>query len=599
MEESQNFEHEHPLVLLINEEQMMMSNQSGVADCWRCGEKVSVPSFSCVECGFYLHKQCAEAPLEINHPFHPDHLLVLLRNSPYASKGHIVCDFCDKTCKRFVYHCSCDLDFHIKCAFFTYNIAQNNLKDQLLEHVAHEYLSVSPENNVEELGKPTMFFACWEPLENYTYFSPDCGFNLHKKCADLPLKINELGHEHTLSLQFNSKQLSCYVCGETQQTGFVYCCPPCNSAVHIECVPPPFVEVKCRQHAFTLFQRRAPFICDAYSCPGCKVIFHAKCVTQVKGSYFIDSLENEDEKSTDSLAFLNDKSIDPITVIERNDAGEAAKVKHFLHAHELMLRDNIAENDKCCDGCRLPISASFYYCSQCDFFLHKACSGLPKMKHVWFHNCQEPLPLALYNFFKCLECRYWSTGFCYKCSECHHLICLRCVIALSPGALTCPGHKHPLFFYKESGGLCSACGYNVRGALRCKDCDFILCHICVSLPTRAQHKCDKHLLGLTYHDDNNYSECHYCDICEEPRDPNHWFYHCATCDNSAHINCVLGRYPYIKLGKRLIKQNHPHPLTFVNKMYYYPECVKCGKPCEDLALECAESGCNYIVHWKC
>ncbi|XVF65486.1 hypothetical protein PTKIN_Ptkin09bG0253300 [Pterospermum kingtungense] len=83
MEESQNFGHEHPLVLL--EEEQMLSNQSGVSDCWRCGEKVSAPSFGCVGCGFYLHKKCGEAPLEINHPFHHHHPLVLLQNSPYAS----------------------------------------------------------------------------------------------------------------------------------------------------------------------------------------------------------------------------------------------------------------------------------------------------------------------------------------------------------------------------------------------------------------------------------------------------------------------------------------------------------------------------------
>ncbi|XVF65489.1 hypothetical protein PTKIN_Ptkin09bG0253600 [Pterospermum kingtungense] len=667
MEESQNFGHEHPLLLLINEEQMMMSHQSGVADCWRCGEKVSsAPCFSCLECGFYLHKQCAEAPLQINHPFHHDHPLVLQEIPSHY--GRCVCDFCRKTCKMLVYHCSCGLDFHIKCALFTYHIAGNNLKE--LEHVGYKDPLFSAENNVEKLEDLTICFVCQEPLANYTYFSPDCGFNLHKKCAALPLKINEMGHKHPLTLQFNSKRLPCEMCPENQQGGLVYCCPPCNSVFHIECVPPPFVEVKCRQHAFALFQRRAPFICDAcgiqgnyagyiccscniivhkkcmslpriikskwhdhcifhayfhqeedfksrdclichhevnpshgsYSCSYCNFIFHVKCVTEVKGSYFIVSLEDElDERSSVSLALLQDKSIDPITVVERNDAGEATKVKHFKHVHELMSRDNIAENDKCCDGCRLPISTSFYYCSRCDFFLHKACAEFPKKKHLWFHPCQNPLILKLYNFFVCRICGYLSNGFGYGCNECDGDICFRCVIALSPGALTCPGHEHPLFFYKRYIGQCSVCGADVRGALRCKDCNFGLCQICFSLPTTAQHKCDKHLLELTYHDDNSYSECHYCDICEEPRDPNLWFYHCATCDTSAHINCVLERYPYIKLGELFIfkKGDHPHPLAFVKKMCYYPECVKCGKPCQDLALECAESGCNYIVHWEC
>ncbi|MFQ6655770.1 hypothetical protein Gotur_026182 [Gossypium turneri] len=45
--------------------------------------------------------------------------------------------------------------------------------------------------------------------------------------------------------------------------------------------------------------------------------------------------------------------------------------------------------------------------------------------------------------------------------------------------------------------------------------------------------------------------------------------------------------------------DHPYPLTFVKKINCYPECTKCGEPCEELALECAELECNYLVHWKC
>ncbi|XVF65499.1 hypothetical protein PTKIN_Ptkin09bG0254400 [Pterospermum kingtungense] len=660
MEDTQSFGHEHPLVLLTEEQ--MMSNQSGVADCSRCGEKMSTATcFSCVECGFYLHKECAEAPLEINHPFHNDHPLVLLQISPYKD-GEYICDFCDGRGKKFVYHCSCGLDFHIKCALFTYHIAQNNLKDQLLEHVPHEDVLVSPENTAEELGKSTKCFACREALANYSYFSPDCGFHLHNKCADLPLTIDQICHKHPLALQFNSKRLSCWICGETQTRGLVYYCSPCNFALHIECLPPPTVDVKCGQHAFTLFRRRPPFICDAcgvqgnyvgYICCSCYIIVHKNCISLprvirskwhddhfIRHKYFLEEQEEEGLKSRDCLIchkevnlshgsyFCSDckfifhvrcvtrddhsylllennedeKSFDPITVIEKNDAGEATKVMHFLHEHELMLRDEIVENDKCCDGCRLSISASFYYCSSCDFFLHKSCAELPKMKHLWCHPCQKRLILTSFGYFTCGNCIYLSSGFGYECKECECYVCIRCIFALSLGALTCPGHQHPLFYYEKYNGQCSACCKDVTEALRCKDCSFDLCHTCFSLPTTARHKCDKHLLRLTYHDDNNYSECHYCDICEERRDPNHWFYHCATCDTSAHTDCVLGKYPYIKLGSRMFYErgNHPHhPLTLVKKTYYYPACAKCGKPCQDLSFECAESGCNYIVHWEC
>ncbi|XVF65530.1 hypothetical protein PTKIN_Ptkin09bG0256500 [Pterospermum kingtungense] len=623
--------HQHPLVLLTEEQ--MMSNQRGVALCWRCGEKVpaSTSSFTCVECGFYLHKQCADAPLEINHPFHRDHPL-LLQKIPSDFPRHF-CHFCDQTCQRFVYRCSCGLYFHIKCALFTYDIVEKKLKE--LQHVALKDPLISPENNGEQLQKLGKCFACWEPLANYTYFSLDCGLNLHKTCADLPLQVTDMCHKHPLALRFHNEQPFCKICqGKIKPAGFIYCCSPCNFALHIECLLVPVnVEVKSHQHVFTLFRRRVPFICDAcgnkgnfvaYICCACNIIVHKRCISlprvikskwhdphvifhtyfleeeeeepkKKEDSYFIVSLENEDEKSSDSL------ELSSITrVFERNDAGEATKVKHFKHIHNLMLSDIIVECDQSCDGCMLPISDPFYYCSQCDFFLHKTCAELPKMKHVWHHDCQESLILTSDKVFPCEICHAWSNGFSYKCNECGQQTCLRCVIALTPGDHICEGHEHTLLYYKEYEGKCSSCGHTRKGVFRCEGCNFALDYKCFSLPKRARHKCDEHLLALTYHDVYNYSECGYCDICEEKRDPNRWFYHCATCDTSAHVKCVLGGFPYIKLGS-ICEYNylHPHPLTLFKKIYYYPDCNSCGKPCQDLAFECGESGCNYIVHVEC
>ncbi|XVF37818.1 hypothetical protein REPUB_Repub20aG0043600 [Reevesia pubescens] len=192
------------------------------------------------------------------------------------------------------------------------------------------------------------------------------------------------------------------------------------------------------------------------------------------------------------------------------------------------------------------------------------------MKHVWHHYCQQPLVLTSDEIFRCRISKRLSNAFAYTCNECERKTCLRCVIALTPGAQTCPKHEHPLFFYKQYEGQCSACGDRTYEAFRCKDtsCNFVLDLKCFSLPTRARRKCDEHILALTYHDKNSYAESHYCDICEERRDSNLWFYCCVNCDNSAHINCVLGKYPFIKLGGIFKDEDHPHPLTFVKKMYY-------------------------------
>ncbi|MBA0631344.1 hypothetical protein Godav_000226 [Gossypium davidsonii] len=506
----------------------------------------------------------------------------------------------------------------------------------------------------------------------YTYFSLDCGFNLHKKCAELPLKMGHVCHrKHPLVLQFNSERLSCKICQVTQQRGFLYGCLPCNLAIHIDCLSPlPVIEDKSHQHPFTLLCRQIPFICDAcgteghhvaytcgtcsimihkkcislprlirhmwhihrlfhkyfihkeyfeslnclwchevvdtelgsYFCSDCNVIFHVNCALKVEELYCIVSQGNEDDKSLDI-------PVNSITkVLETNDDGEATLIEHFKHKHYLMLSDNIREHgDKCCDGCLLLISAKFYHCSRCDFFLHKSCAELPKMKLFSKHACGEteffsglkPLILTSDCMFKCGLCRYLSNGFSYKCNECGSQICLRCFALGLQEVVKFPGHKHPLLVYYDYRGQCSACGKDILCPFRCKDCYIHLCLWCVVRPIRVRHKCDKHLLTLTYDNINDYAKYHYCDICEKERDPKNWFYYCETCDTSAHVDCVLGEYPLIKLGSIYNEGEHPHPLTFVKKFPYYPKCVECGELCEDLSLECAELGCNYIAHWKC
>ncbi|KAE8677647.1 hypothetical protein F3Y22_tig00111504pilonHSYRG00073 [Hibiscus syriacus] len=106
---ARRFGHNHPMVL-----NNVLSNQTKEVTCSRCGEMATGSSYSCSECEFYLHKKCGEAPLDILHPFHRDHPLVLLPKPSYEG-GRAFCSFCLKTCEKFLYHCSCDIDLHVKC----------------------------------------------------------------------------------------------------------------------------------------------------------------------------------------------------------------------------------------------------------------------------------------------------------------------------------------------------------------------------------------------------------------------------------------------------------------------------------------------------
>ncbi|KAK5840887.1 hypothetical protein PVK06_009792 [Gossypium arboreum] len=721
---SQHFGHQHPV-----EFKDVLSDETKEAICLRCGEMVFGSSFSFMECEFYLHKKCAEAPSKIDHPFHRNHPLVLLPKPKYK---RCFCNFCGKTCEKSVYHCSCKLDFHIKCALFSLNMAEKKLEE--LKHITVKVPLLFTEDDNKELEK-LYCFMCWEPLLESMYFSLDCGFNLHKKCVELPHEIKYPIHKrHPLILQFNVDHFSCKIClqepsgmgivyscspcrfsvhikcaefppilnlpchrnhplflpvkrggschacrknpsfmtcEETQQNNF-YHCSSCNFGLHLECASPPLtIKEKIHEHPFSLFWRQASFICDAcglegnfvsyicstcnllvhkkcislppiiriprhkhpifhkyflqdhqfkdcdcricddkvnikygsYSCFNCKFVVHVKCALEKKGWY----KEVEPKDIDGKLAIVPKMSANPIDcVIEKNEDGEMTKIKHFGHEHNLILSKNLIEGhcdgaslmDKYCDGCVLPISNPFYYCSQCDFLLHKSCAKSLKQQQLWFHICQRFLILLVGYIFRCGLCQSECNGFSYMCKKCDVHYCLYC--ATRDYRIKHQGHKHPLFFDRKHEGRCDACNVKVRGLYKCKQCSFNLHIKCLRLPLTAWHKFDKHQLALTYKEGNEYSEYQFCDICEEKRDPSHCFYHCATCDISAHPYCALGKYPFIKPGSIYNElEDHPHPLTFLRKIFSGPRCHKCGQPCRDLVLECADSSCDYIVHWDC
>ncbi|XWS75010.1 hypothetical protein CRYUN_Cryun01aG0048300 [Craigia yunnanensis] len=398
--ELQHLSHEHPLVFI--EER---SHESDKAYCSGCGELVSGPSFGCVECGFYLDKKCAEALSEINHPFHCNHSLKLLVSPPYlGSQGF--CDFCDKRCDKFVYHCSCDLDLHIKCAFFSNNIAEKRFGK--VEDIPHKDPLISIENRFEKL-KESECFACWKPLSNSAYLSLDSGFRLHKKCADLPTEINHFCHsqqplilqfnskplpcqifqrtqhrgivyccspceialhiacvelptkinhlchrKHPLILQSNPKSLPCQICQETQDKGLVYCCSTCKFSLHVSCVsPPPTIKGEIHEQPLTLFWRQVSFICDAcgttgdyvsYICSTCSLIVHEKCI-----------------------------SLPPIIKFPRH--------RHQI-SHTFILGQRGIKTWKCriCPEEVNPQHGS-YCCSDCDYIVHANCA---KEDYSWY-----------------------------------------------------------------------------------------------------------------------------------------------------------------------------------------------------------------------
>ncbi|PPD75020.1 hypothetical protein GOBAR_DD28062 [Gossypium barbadense] len=651
---------EHPLVLVAEQ-----SNEGLKAHCDGCGELLSAPCFTCIHCNYHLHKQCAEAPLSLpNHPLHPEcsPFGSLLRQRPYPFSRVYGCALCKEKRNMFFYKCDwCHFSIDIKCA----QLSSSFKFSQLSEHDIHQHPLTFIESPMAiDVLKRLNCCWCHEPLTNDIYLCPDCpSFIIHKKCLDeLPTKINHPSHHiHPLLLNYSDSYNSCNLC-QKGYSGAFYGCSLCHFNINLECALLRSVieEKRSHQHPFSLLWRQGSFICDAcdtegnyisYICLKCYIVVHKKCISLpriIKFSrhahcifhkYFLQTQELtkqdckicfkevrlergsyscgklgcnyvvhvncvledgdlyeviEDEKQCEEL-YEKSMQSSTIRVIEVNEAGEATKIQHLSHQHCLVLADKMEEEiDRKCDGCMLPISNIFYYCSECPFFLHKTCAELPRIKQHWFR--QSNATLNFDSFKKCDFCSQYSSGFFYDINEDWDM-CLRC--AKVADIIECEGHQHFLFFDFKYRGKCNGCGEtNRRGAFRCGKCRFALDFGCLTLPHSALHKIDEHKLKLTYHDDKEQS---YCDICEQYRDPSLWYYSCSICDTSAHIECVLGQFPFVNDGIIVPSCCHKHycNLKFFRKVEGYPECSYCGKLCQEEILKCEESTCNYIVHYKC
>ncbi|XVF83489.1 hypothetical protein PTKIN_Ptkin16aG0492300 [Pterospermum kingtungense] len=279
-------------------------------------------------------------------------------------------------------------------------------------------------------------------------------------------------------------------------------CSTCGLTVHKKCISlPPIIQFY--QHRHPIFHTVAYFlekqefktwecrICyeevntehGSYFCSKCNYIVHVNCALEKPNLYYVvDSIE------TDEAVELSFKHV------------TATSIKHFSHDHDLTFSEDIV-GDKKCDGCLLSISASSYYCSQCDFFLHKSCAELPMKKHLWYHHDQRPLGFTSGCILKCALCDYENSGFTYTCDECkeNHLRC-----ALVSDIPRCEGHEHPLPLYRKYKALCNACGDSITTPYRCKTCNFNFHGYCLRLPLVARHRDDEHPYRLTYQDNSSY-----------------------------------------------------------------------------------------------
>ena len=139
-------------------------------------------------------------------------------------------------------------------------------------------------------------------------------------------------------------------------------------------------------------------------------------------------------------------------------------------------------------------------------------------------------------------------------------------------------HLHSLFILSLFPRECSACDQMVYGSLSCVKLDFFLCFKCATLPKEVFNKNDKHPLYLRY---SGYRYGNYwCEICEKPTDPRKWFYSCDKCCSTLHIDCVLGKSPYMRPGHSFLLCSREFQVVS-NNHTSRPFCTICSLRCKD------------------
>ncbi|XP_017217805.1 uncharacterized protein LOC108195353 isoform X2 [Daucus carota subsp. sativus] len=513
--------HEHSLCL---KEDNIFSED---AACRICNKPIAgSPTFTCtnpdenVNCqNFYLHKICAELPLQINHHKHNIHPLALFPQPD----GHI-CSVCTRSVK-ICYACyDCEFNVCVFCAF----------EQRVLHHEGHK------EHTLTLMKKESLFQcdACNEEAKDYFYACTTCDFVVHKS-----------------------------ICGEfVCKSYWVYYCHKCTYFVHMKCSTST-VSMRNKDEADDI-DNESDLL--QFPLPSQESMFDL-IVTQCAKSQI--DLKDEGENCVTMSTAPNDPHI-----IEKHWSHEIHPLQQLLcTVSENDEDDNDGRRTLICNGCIQPITVShpsYYACIQCGFFLHSFCATkLPQKLPVGashFHPNHSLLlqkPGKFYYDVLCESCYLVTNGFYYHCQTCDINIDIRC--AFLPTRIKHKSHKHHSLVQRfSSNSRCCVSGSTIENDMvyACETCsNFQMKKYCIFFPSSAKHKYETHPLTLRY-PPFFYEGVFYCEICEERVNNQELLYHCSESEHSFHRYC-LGVISNMKLGGsiKVFIMDKPHTLALVIK----------------------------------
>ncbi|KAF8088332.1 hypothetical protein N665_0545s0001 [Sinapis alba] len=566
-------------------------------------------------CSVWLHKECAEAPLEINHPFHPEHP-ILLTNDIEDSRLHNFrqCYLCGLILSPLRYSCSsCEFRVDIACGMKPW--------PHTIEHpLCHDHPLIFRQSQYAPCE------VCNEFIRVPSYFCTECEVYFHAKCICFSTEVNHPCHSNH-PLEFTAfdtliydPEKTCLLCEEKPRNVY-YHCSICNFTTCLPCTrsPPPLVveHMKTHQHPLTRLSKRILYICDvcgmqrktkkhhgSYICHQCDFVIHGRCIgfphvininrhvhrisfTHVLGAGYskcgvcYKSISQYHGAYSCSVcpkyAVHSDCAVDTNTVWDGvelegvpDDTEDTAPYKvigvelisHVSHVkHNLKFyKDNIHYDHEwiqCdewirCEACIDPVGYdAIYACKECFFVLHEKCANLPIKRKHLF--AIRPYMLEVNNTGTAFECWLCSTiSNGFKYSEQGSWKAdVRCCSLSEP--FIHAGHLHPLYFKKIF--------------LR----NWVQCNACTIFPLTYVLRCDACNFSLCLFcatlplktwqrtDEHPLTLCcgkeasgeYWCEICEKSLDPSLWFYTCSDCRVTLHARCVIGDFSRINAGSTI------------------------------------------------
>ncbi|GMP56205.1 hypothetical protein CsSME_00020777 [Camellia sinensis var. sinensis] len=384
--------HYHTLLFVDNHINDESCTASKLLVCAGCTQPITAPFYHCAECNFTMHECCVELPIELQHPIHPNHPLILNRwQSIYSDLP--LCQGCKMSCNGVLFGCvACDFFLDMKCA---------SLLGTILHDTHKHFLTLR-----ETTGG--LCFACHKIFYGVGLVCDICNFKLHTQCALLPRTVSHRFDKHPFSLLYfgDQDEYYCEICeGEVNPFCWFYHCDDCNRSLHKECIhpvsflPQHFITHESHQHTLAL-KETCNVPCEAckhdcygvgFGCDTCNFTLHTRC------------------------------------------ASLPQTVKHRYNEHPFILTYFGDQGENYCEICWGKINPKcwFYHCVDYNLFLHTLCIQIDEYRgelniasHPHNLSCvHQPKDISAYD--RCGELVEFGSIECAPCNFKLHSDCAR------------------------------------------------------------------------------------------------------------------------------------------------------------------------------